>query len=112
MPGLRRLALRPCQSQARHVLLLDRARVLTGRDAGRKEEITERRLWVAYSSLEEIAIIIEHLEASGFALSDPEGYRRRGAVARSQAKKIRSAIESDRPLIPRAAEDHFVKDPP
>ena len=77
-----------------------------------KEEIIEGRLWIAYSALEEIAIVVEQLEASGFALSDPEGYRNRATIARSQANKIRSAIESDRPLIPRSAEDHFVQDPP
>src|SRR5215510_8711751 len=77
-----------------------------------KEEALERRLWVAYSALEEIAIILDELEASGFELSDQDGYRHRAAVARSQAEKIRSAIESDRPLIPRAAEDHFIEDPP
>jgi len=77
-----------------------------------KEEAIEKRLWVAFSSLEEIAIVLEQLEASGFELSDPGGYRNRGVVARTQAKKIRAAIESDRPLIPRAAEDHFVQDPP
>src|SRR5215467_10088335 len=77
-----------------------------------KEETIERRLWIACSALEEIAIVVEQLEASGFGLSDSESYRNRGALARAQAKKIRSAIESDRPLFPRAAEDHFVQDPP
>jgi len=77
-----------------------------------KEEVIERRLWIACSSLEEIAIILEQLEAAGFELSDPEGYRNRSAVARIQATKVRAAIESDRPLIPRAAQDHFVQDPP
>src|SRR5262245_7711854 len=71
-----------------------------------KEEAIERRLWVAYSALEEIGLVLDQLEAAGFELSDPKGYRTRGALARTQAKKIRSAIESDRPLIPRAAEDH------
>src|SRR5262245_11320141 len=77
-----------------------------------KEEALEKRLWVAYSSLEEIAIIMDELEASGFQLSDPAAYRHRGAVARTQANQRRPAIESDRPLIPLAAEDHSLKDPP
>src|SRR5262245_41443244 len=77
-----------------------------------KEDMTERRLWVAYSSLAEMAIILDELEACGLELSDLDGYRRRGALARSQAEKIRSAIESDRRLISRSGEGHFLKDPP
>ena len=36
--------------------------------------------------------------------ADPEPQRRRGAIARQEAARLRSIIEADRPLGPRAAE--------
>jgi len=77
-----------------------------------KEEILERRLWVAFSSLEELAMLLEDFRRQGLEPADPEPQRRRGAIAREQAARLRSIIEADRPLLPRAGEDRPVGDVP
>ena len=77
-----------------------------------KEEILERRLWIAFSSLEELAMLLEDLRGQGLEPTDPEPQRRRGAIAREQAARLRSIIEADRPLLPRAGEDRPVGDVP
>jgi hypothetical protein len=69
-----------------------------------KEEILERQLWTAFSSLEELAILLEDFRRHGLEPTDPESQRRRGAIARDQAARLWSIIEADRPLLPRAAE--------
>jgi hypothetical protein len=69
-----------------------------------KEDILERELWTAFSSLEELAILLEDFRRHGLEATDPENQRRRGAMAREQAARLWSVIEADRPLPPRAAE--------
>jgi len=69
-----------------------------------KEAILERRLWIAFSSVEELAMLLEGFQRQGLEPTDPEPQRRRGAIAREQTARLRSIIEADRPLRPRAAE--------
>lgn len=69
-----------------------------------KEEILERRLWVAFSSLEELAILLEDFRRQRLQPAESEPHRRRGAIAREQASRLRAIIDADRPLLPRAAE--------
>jgi len=69
-----------------------------------KEEILERRLWIAFSSLEELAMLLEDFRRQKLEPTDPEPQRRRGAIAREQAARLQSIIETDRPLPPQAAE--------
>lgn len=69
-----------------------------------KEEVLERQLWTAFSSLEELAILLGDFRRHGLEPTDPENQRRRAAIAREQAARLWSIIEADRPLLPRVAE--------
>jgi two-component system, chemotaxis family, protein-glutamate methylesterase/glutaminase len=68
-----------------------------------KEDILERRLWEAVSSLEELADFLETASRERFAHVDPDSYRRRGTAARDHAAVQRSVINSERPLRSDAA---------
>ena len=70
-----------------------------------KEEVLERRLWTAYSALDELAVLLDDIGRHGLAHSDSAARRHRGATARDQAARIRAIIESDRPLIPEGIEE-------
>jgi two-component system, chemotaxis family, protein-glutamate methylesterase/glutaminase len=63
-----------------------------------KEDILERRLWIAFSSLSELADLLDDLRARDVAQVDRQAYQRRSASARQHATMLRSAIEAERPL--------------
>jgi two-component system chemotaxis response regulator CheB len=69
-----------------------------------KEELLERRLWIAFSSLDELAMLLEDFHREGLEPTQSEAHRRRGAIAREQAARVRDIIEADRPLLPQATE--------
>jgi len=69
-----------------------------------KEELLERRLWIAFSSLDELAMLLEDFQRDGLEPTHSEAHRRRGAIAREQAARLRDIIEADRPLLPQATE--------
>jgi two-component system chemotaxis response regulator CheB len=63
-----------------------------------KEDVLERRLWIAFSSLEEFADLLDDLRSHGVEQVDHAVYERRSATARQHATMLRSAIEAERPL--------------
>lgn len=75
-----------------------------------KEEVLERRLWIAYSALDELAKLLDDFERQGLESRDSFTQRRRSDAARGQAERLRSIIESDRPLMPRAIDDGPIRD--
>lgn len=70
-----------------------------------KEEVLERRLWDAYSALDELAVLLDDIGRHGLTHGDATARRHRGAIARDQAARLRAIIESDRPLIPEGIEE-------
>src|SRR5215831_11486120 len=50
-----------------------------------KEELLERRLWIGFSSLDELAKLLVDFERLGIGAADSRTYRQRGAAAREQA---------------------------
>src|SRR5262245_41637123 len=77
-----------------------------------KEEILERRLWIAFSALDELALLLEDFRRQGLEPADSDPQRRRSAMAREQAVKLRAIIEMDRPLIPKAADERPLGEAP
>src|SRR5215468_2945189 len=65
-----------------------------------KEELLERRLWIGFSSLDELAKLLVDFERLEVDAGDSAAQLRRGAEAREQAARLRSIIEADRPAIP------------
>jgi two-component system chemotaxis response regulator CheB len=63
-----------------------------------KEDILERRLWMAFSSLEELADLLDDLRHHRIEQVDQEAYQRRSSSARQHASMLRLAIEAERPL--------------
>lgn len=70
-----------------------------------KEEVLERRLWDAYSALDELAVLLDDIGRHGLTHGDAAARRHRGAIARDQAARLRAIIESDRPLVPEGIEE-------
>jgi len=77
-----------------------------------KEELLERRLWIGFSSMDELAKLLKDFERLGIGAADSETYRQRGAAAREQAGRLRSIIEADRPAVPRGARERSMRDAP
>jgi len=76
-----------------------------------KEELLERRLWIGFSSLDELAKLLQDFERLGVGGDSPT-YRQRGAAAREQAGRLRSIIEADRPAMLREADERSIRDTP
>src|SRR5262245_9923172 len=77
-----------------------------------KEELLERRLWIGFSSLDELAKLLVDFERLEVDAGDSAAQRRRGAEAREQAGRLRSIIEADRPAMPREASERSTRDIP
>jgi len=77
-----------------------------------KEELLERRLWVGFSSLDELAKLFEELARLGVGNGDSASYRQRSAAARDQARRLRSIIDADRPAVLRGAAERSIRDTP
>jgi len=77
-----------------------------------KEELLERRLWIGFSSLDELAKLFADFEQLGVDAGDSATYRQRGAAAREQADRLRAIIEADRPAALRGADERSSRDIP
>jgi hypothetical protein len=63
-----------------------------------KEEAVETSLWRALYALQELADLLDELEAMAPDQPSPQARRRRGALARQHAAALRSIIEAEEPL--------------
>src|SRR5262249_54423128 len=77
-----------------------------------KEELLDRRLWVGFSSLDELAKLLEDFVRLGFGNGNSVSYRQRAAAAREQAGRLRSIIDADRPSVLRGAHERSIRDTP
>lgn len=87
--------------QQRHVTF--RCRVghafSSGELLGAKETVLERRMWSAIFAYEELTSLLAGLETHGLLDEfDLEACRRRAAVAREHAVRLRSLLQADRSL--------------
>jgi len=77
-----------------------------------KEELLERRLWIGFSSLDELAKLLGDFEGLDIGAGDTATYRQRGADAREQAGRLRAIIEADRPTVLRGADERSIRATP
>src|SRR5262249_5611869 len=75
-----------------------------------KEELLERRLWIGFSSMDELAKLLEDFTRLGIDAGNNASLRERGAAAREQADRLRSIIEADRPVVPRCVAEQSMRD--